>query len=584
MNVVTWLHVSDWHHGNKGNLNRMVVRDALIEDIRNRAALCDKSLEHLDFVIFSGDLAFRGTEGEYKAAEIEFLEPLRKAAGVGLERFILVPGNHDLDRGVLVDLPKMLSRFRTRESVAEVFQDPNRRRHYLMPMAAYADFIKKYLGENAPAEPAYGFAKSVSTKNGVGVSFLGLNSAWMCGQFADPLADEINDYGRLILGEHQFRQSSNRVNDGEIRIAVMHHPFQWLSEVEQRSTLSTQLRRHCHFLLQGHEHRAAVTFPVGTAGDCGVISAAAAYDRREFPNGYNYVRVDLDRGQGTIYLRRYVDDPPRFLKDTATTGDESPGMVTFTLPKNLGKPSKKSAIASSPAATSRIVGNPWSVQSPSTMQTLAYVYDRQHQSTSIIYKLIRMVVKANSLASLSEPDEIVSEIVIQADKRPVYCHKISLMNSPGSEYLGRASWEVSSSDKQQVKAIDVPIGSESEYNQMLLFFDPVLEPGPKNYRLKLTEYEADSMKPLREGRDDELFVRVARSARRIERIELVLMVPKSFGEVEMRLSSRVGRVADGEPMTAGLPTAKGFHSLGWCASKLSQAGLFGVDVTGKGTR
>ena len=77
------------------------------------------------------------------------------------------------------------------------------------------------------------------------------------------------------------------------------------------------------------------------------------------------------------------------------------------------------------------------------------------------------------------------------------------------------------------------------------------------------------MNALREGRADDLFVPLARSARRCKR---VFMVAQSFGEVEMRLSLRVGRVADGEPMTAGLPTAKGLNSMGWCASKPSKAG------------
>jgi hypothetical protein len=218
------------------------------------------------------------------------------------------------------------------------------------------------------------------------------------------------------------------------------------------------------------------------------------------------------------------------------------------------------------------------------MQTLGYVYERRHQSTAIIYKLIRMVVKANSLASDSEADEIVSEIEIQASERPIYCHKISLMNSPGSEYLGQASWEVRSSDRREVKAIEVPIGSESQYNQMLLFFDPVLEPGDVSYRLKLTEFEAHSMKPLSEGRDDELFVNVARAARLIERIELVLMVPEAFGKVEMRRSSRDGRVSDGDSFTDGLRREAEFQSLGWYAAGLTEAGLFAVDVARIGAR
>jgi len=53
---MTWLHLSDWHQRGK-DFDRDVVRDALLEDIRNRAAI-HADLAKIDFVIFSGDVAF----------------------------------------------------------------------------------------------------------------------------------------------------------------------------------------------------------------------------------------------------------------------------------------------------------------------------------------------------------------------------------------------------------------------------------------------------------------------------------------------------------------------------------------------
>jgi len=45
-----WLHLSDWHQ--KGpDFDRIVVRDKLIDDIRNRGKI-DSRLEHVDFVVF----------------------------------------------------------------------------------------------------------------------------------------------------------------------------------------------------------------------------------------------------------------------------------------------------------------------------------------------------------------------------------------------------------------------------------------------------------------------------------------------------------------------------------------------------
>jgi hypothetical protein len=44
---ITWLHLSDWHQQGK-NFDRQVVRDALIEDILNRASI-NPDLAKIDF-------------------------------------------------------------------------------------------------------------------------------------------------------------------------------------------------------------------------------------------------------------------------------------------------------------------------------------------------------------------------------------------------------------------------------------------------------------------------------------------------------------------------------------------------------
>jgi 3',5'-cyclic AMP phosphodiesterase CpdA len=131
--VITWLHVSDWHQGNKGKLDRRVVRDALMADIRQQMA--NRFDNHIDFLVFSGDLAFRGTADEYALAEIEFLEPLREAARVDKSRMILTPGNHDLDRSRLQWGPTFPTIFKEPRPVAEAFEDPEVRTHLLFGIA-----------------------------------------------------------------------------------------------------------------------------------------------------------------------------------------------------------------------------------------------------------------------------------------------------------------------------------------------------------------------------------------------------------------------------------------------------------------
>src|SRR5260370_40407479 len=100
---MTWLHLSDWHQKGK-DFDRDVVRNALIEDIDDRAKI-HADLAKLDFVIFSGDAAFSGQAEEYQVALEQLFTRLLKATGLQQERFFFVPGNHDFDRDELNYLP-----------------------------------------------------------------------------------------------------------------------------------------------------------------------------------------------------------------------------------------------------------------------------------------------------------------------------------------------------------------------------------------------------------------------------------------------------------------------------------------------
>jgi len=56
-----------------------------------------------------------------------------------------------------------------------------------------------------------------------------------------------------------------------------------------------------------------------TAGDCVIIPAGASYYRRipenpRYANSYNFVHLDLDTGNGAVYLRRWNDDGNRWLE------------------------------------------------------------------------------------------------------------------------------------------------------------------------------------------------------------------------------------------------------------------------------
>src|SRR5262249_14108589 len=158
MSGLSWLHLSDWHQRGPG-FDRVKVRDALLGDIRRRADI-GAELRALDFLVFSGDLAYRGLAEEYHAAREHFLEPVLQAAGVPRERLFLVPGNHDLERELLEVLPHDLWRtLRDSDKVHYWLTNERRQQALLQPLGNYTAFVSDYLGWGAGDEPAYGYVR-----------------------------------------------------------------------------------------------------------------------------------------------------------------------------------------------------------------------------------------------------------------------------------------------------------------------------------------------------------------------------------------------------------------------------------------
>lgn len=343
MSQLAWLHLSDWHQRGP-DFDRTVIRDALIKEIRERERI-DPALARIDFVAFSGDLAFSGTANEYEAARQHLLDPILAALGLDPSRLFIVPGNHDLNRDTVSELlgPELQKPLNT-DALVQKWLDGQRRTHTLQPFDAYRKFVSAYTGQPTPD---YG---SVVTLDVAGrrVALLGLNSAWMTARNKDAKG-QINDYGYAVIGEPQLHGALASLADADVRIAVVHHPFEWLSEFD-RQRVEGRLGRECHFILRGHVHNPQVQVMRGTEGDCVVIPAGAAYERRladnpRYTNAYNWVRLDLDAGQGVVYLRRWSDRRNEWVEDT----DAHPHgkVIVADLPKGLGRV----APAVAPAAT-----------------------------------------------------------------------------------------------------------------------------------------------------------------------------------------------------------------------------------------
>lgn len=341
MSKITWLHLSDWHHGRE-DFDREVVLDALLRDIQERNQIAPE-LSTIDFIAFSGDIAWSGKSQEYEGVEKHFFEPILENAGLakdGLKRLFVVPGNHDIDRDQLKSVPsEIITSLVNRESVNEFLKPHWKRDALLSPFAAYSKFASKCSGtdtEKICSDPAY-YCVSRIEIGGKTIGIIGLNSAWLTSRTLDS-KNQINDYGYLIMGERQVYaalEDIKKLGNTDLNIAIMHHPFHWLTDFD-RDLVEERLYRKCHLILHGHEHRPRVNIQRSTLGDVVIVPAGASYDRRRaldsrYTNAYNLVQLDFDKQQGTVYLRRWSDQQGQWVADTELWQE---GRFSFSMPKS----------------------------------------------------------------------------------------------------------------------------------------------------------------------------------------------------------------------------------------------------------
>src|ERR1051325_9725789 len=101
MGRVRFLHISDLHEKAGRETEPWRRRRVLGETwLRNLAELAEEG--PIDAGLFTGDAADRGQAAEFQCAT-GLLAATVEQLGLGLDRLFVIPGNHDVDRGIETD-------------------------------------------------------------------------------------------------------------------------------------------------------------------------------------------------------------------------------------------------------------------------------------------------------------------------------------------------------------------------------------------------------------------------------------------------------------------------------------------------
>jgi hypothetical protein len=336
MNKMTWLHLSDLHlrAGNEvDELDRDIVLKTFFSDLEQQ--ISNKDLK-FDCIFFSGDIAFSGKTDEYDLAMTSFFDPLLAITRVPKSKLFVVPGNHDVDwdRMDRIVTAGMRETLKTRRDVNEFLRPGKDRNREFSKFDAYGKFVRSYFDGSFDFSSDKYFYTIRFDVQGCTIAVMGLNTAWMSACYQNSAAKP-QDQGKLLIGDFQLQQALKETEGANLRIVTLHHPVDWLNEDIERFQVERQIEAKCHFILHGHWHNAKFYYKDSNSGQAIFIPAGALYQGLERPNGYNFVQLDLETGQGKITLRRFQSDGaqgPVWMKDIVTTGENKDGVIEFSIP------------------------------------------------------------------------------------------------------------------------------------------------------------------------------------------------------------------------------------------------------------
>ncbi|KJU82398.1 phosphohydrolase [Candidatus Magnetobacterium bavaricum] len=320
MSEITILHLSDLHMDKTHLRDIKIILKAMFDDLKG---LKDKDNNDMkpDLVFFTGDLVNSGSDyNEFKLARDLFIDPLMKdALNLSENRFFFVPGNHDIDRTkwnkiavtgirtLYTDATKLNEFFDTELNVN---QDK-----YLETLHNFIAFKKSFTNPYI-VESNNLFSVYQLDINGVKFGIGCLNSAWLA-------YGGSNDKEELLVCERQIHSVLDKMGTCDVKIALMHHPLEWLKEFD-RDDVENRLTSNFDLLLTGHMHKSKPKSFQGPNGSLFYSDGGTLFNgnRKTDYQGYTILKFDPQAKEvNAVYFRRYIDKFTHFDKDVDRAPD-----------------------------------------------------------------------------------------------------------------------------------------------------------------------------------------------------------------------------------------------------------------------
>ena len=311
--LLTVLHISDFHYAKRKHREQEIVVDALITDL---ARICI-GRRRPDLVMFTGDLVHAAGLDQHDAAYDFLVDRVSKVTGCSDERIFIAPGNHDLSWSGVEQFADSTNQWRAlvgsedeSAKLNQLFEDKAFDKAVAAKFTNYNDLEKFLNGDprynRRVHQSAFATVDHIATLNMDIVTF---NTAVLSTGGHKSFAKDIN---LLVVPEYAVMEAIKSLKQGSLRLFVTHHPLSHLSE-KTAKYLGGEIARHGHIHLFGHMHDPQPQKITGLKGEVLSSQAGALFTaRKEYYNGYSLITMDRASLNAEIMVRSYFPERNEF--------------------------------------------------------------------------------------------------------------------------------------------------------------------------------------------------------------------------------------------------------------------------------
>lgn len=321
------VHLSDIHLS-KNNYDEFIrfYKDALINDLNKY-----NSLKPIDIIVITGDLVDRGghslkeIEGyesyinPYQIFEKIFIDPISQATGIKKQKFLFIPGNHDVDERSFLWYDECEMNRNCKSKIEDYLKENLVEFKNNIRIKDFKEFEKEfhketpmYLATNNESTYIYDYEEKYK------VGFLLINDSWRC------KSAKLENEDKLYFGAKQLHNCLDKLSNTDLNICLFHHNLDDFVDADKTEVKRVLSSKNIELFLHGHSHTVSTEIFYSANTQYIGFRGRAALNKPDDPSveyqvGYQIFDFNLETYKiQEVHYRQYLFNKPQFIPDSRT--------------------------------------------------------------------------------------------------------------------------------------------------------------------------------------------------------------------------------------------------------------------------